>query len=231
MITNNTTVTSSDITKVSTVLEKLIVQGKYAHLTGAVNSILSGALIPTLIEQGKLDADDPAVKELLNSMPDKEVTRVVRERPVYRRIKAEGVNKLHNKERELSTEGRDVLIKWWNVNQRLIPKDDPVCVTLTAQINALTPRTVPLSAMQIAGYFSHLCRMGLRTEEDRYAKLNASRRRGAHTIMPIYTQALLEAIQKNWEFERANEQAIIADHDRLLTLRKTGVHVPVIASV
>jgi hypothetical protein len=224
------TVSAKDIDKVTAVLEKLVLQGRFAHMQGTVNKLMSGVLLPTLIEQGEVDPNDPDVIELMNSCKDTEVVRVIRERPVYRRLK-DGLNKVSRKTRELSTEGRDILIRWWNVNQRLIPKEDQACVTLTAQVNALRPSAEPLSALQIAGYFSHLCRMGLRTEDERVARLSASLNRGAHTIMPVYTQALLDAIYANWEFERANEAALHSDHIVMRELREKGVKSPVIAKV
>lgn len=230
MATKNT-LTTKEVEKVTVLLEKLVVQGKFSHLKGAVDTLISGALIPTLIEQGQLDPNDPEVAELMKMQPAQEVTRVVKERKVYRRIKENGVNKEINKKRELSTAGRDVLIRWWNVNQRLIPDGDPVCVTLAAQVNALTPKEEPLSNMQIAGYFSHLCRMGLRTEEDREERFRRSKKRGAHTIIPQYTKSLLDAIYANWEFERKNEEAIHQDHGKMVELREKGIYTPVVAKV
>ena len=232
-------VTANEIDKVTEILGKLVLQGKFAHMKTHVQSIMGGLMLPQLVDLGKVDATDPAVSELLKSYskpavkkmlnPEPvKVTEVIHERPVFRRLK-NGVNKEKRIKRELDPAGRDILIKWWNVNQRLVPKDDPVCATLTAQVNALHPNDEPLSSMQIAGYFSHLCRMGLKLPEERDDRLFRSMERGDHSVMPKYTQELLDAIKENWERERANEAARHGDHARMKIARDKGIHAPVIA--
>ena len=168
------------------------------------------------------------VKKKLN--PDPVIVQdVIHERPVFRRLKS-GVAKQKRFERELDPAARDVMIRWWNTNQRLVPKDDPVCATLTEQINALTPNEEPLSPMQISGYFSHLCRMGLKTEDERLVRFNKSIERGAHSIMPKYSKELEAAIFENWEHERKNEEARKKDHQAMREQRNNGEdHKPVIA--
>jgi hypothetical protein len=243
----NSVVTEKDITKVTSILGKLTIQGKFAHMKSSVQMVLGGLLLPYLVDLGKVDPDDPTINEMLKKysrgeirkimFPDPvevpievPVEKIILERPVFRRIK-NGVNKEIRKVRELCTEGRDILIRWWNTNQRLVPDDDPVCVVLTEQINALHPKEEPLSAMQIAGYFSHLCRMGRRTEEDRIDRFQRSIHRGDHTIMPKYSQPLLNAIQENWERERFDEYARKKDHLALSRRRIKGDMTPVIAAV
>jgi len=140
------------------------------------------------------------------------------------------LNKEKRKLRGLTPEARDILIRWWNVNQRLVDKEDPVCATLAEQINSLTHRE-PLSPLQIAGYFSHLCRAGLKTEDIRTEIFNKSLYRGDHTIMPKYTQPLIDAIEENWLRERALEEAKAEDDRKLLEFRKQGINKKVIANV
>jgi hypothetical protein len=231
--------TMKEIDQVSELLGKLVLQGKFAHMKTHVQAIMGGLLLPSLVDLGQLDAKEPEVADLLKSYSKPEVkkmlnpepvkvTEVVHERPVFRRLKT-GVNKEKRIVRALDTAGRDILIRWWNVNQRLIPKDDPVCATLTAQVNALNSNEEPLSSMQIAGYFSHLCRTGLCLAEERDARLRSSMKRGAHTIMPEFSKELLEAIKENWEMERANEAARVTDHAKLANNREKGITTPVIA--
>jgi hypothetical protein len=233
-------VTSKEIDIVSKILGRLVIQGQNAHMKVPVQAIMGGLLLPTLVKNGGVDKSAPEVAGLLEEYSKKNikqmlspdpitVTEVVHERPVFRRIKTD-VHKEKRIKRELDPAGRDILIRWWNVNQRLIPDNDPVCVTLTAQVNSRHPNEEPLSSMQIAGYFSHLCRMGLRTEEDREDRFMRSMKRGAHKVMPKYTQELLGAIKENWERERANEAARPMDHAKLLKLREKGINKPVIAT-
>jgi hypothetical protein len=235
-----TAVATTEIDKVTEILGKLVLQGKFAHMKTHVQAIMGGLLLPSLVDLGQVDAKDTEVAELLKSYSKPEVKKmlnpepvtvkeVVHERPVFRRIK-DGVNKEKRIKRELDPAGRDILIRWWNVNQRLVPKEDPVCATLTAQVNALNSHEEPLSSMQIAGYFSHLCRTGLCVAEDRDERLKRSMKRGAHTIMPEFTQGLLDAIKENWEKERANEAAMAIDHAMLAKQREKGITSPIIAN-
>lgn len=244
---NTAEVSAKELETVTEVLRKLSIQAKFSHMRVPVQAIMGGILLPELVDLGQVDGDDPEVqrlldnfskknvKELLNPDPitveiDKIIDRVVYERPIYRRIKSV-VNKQILKERKLDTQSRDVIIRWWNVNQRLVSKDDPVTVTLTAQINALYSDNIPLAPMQLPGYFSHLCRMGLKTEDDRERIFGASMDRGDHTIMPIYTQKILDEILENWEFQRKLEQNMDLDHEELAKLRKKGLNVPLIARI
>lgn len=239
--TKKATVSAKDIDTVTEILGKLVLSGDSVHMKQHVQAIMGGLMLPQLVKLGQVDASDPnvanllksyskpEVKKMLNPEPVK-VTEVIHERPVFRRIK-NGVNKEKRIVRELDPAGRDILIKWWNVNQRLIPKNDPVCATLTAQVNALNPNDEPLSSMQIAGYFSHLCRMGLKLPEDRDGRLQRSLARGSHSVMPKYTQELLDAIKENWERERANEATIREDHIKLARQREKGIMTPVIANI
>ena len=235
-------VSAKEVSMVAEVLGKLVLQAKYAHMKVPVDTIIGGLLLPNLVDQGAVSANDPAVlnmmdayskekvKSQLNPQPIsvEKILEITKERPVFRRIK-DVVHKESRIQRELDPTGRDHLIRWWNANQRLIEKDDPVCVQLTEEVNAMNPEDEPLSAMQIAGYFSHLCRMGLRVEEDRKARFEASRRRGAHTVMPVYTQKVLDAIMIHWEKERAEEQQRIADHEQLKAMRAQGIYKPILA--
>jgi hypothetical protein len=243
----STEVSAKELGVVTEVLRKLSLQAKFSHMRVPVQAIMGGILLPKLIDLGQVDGDDPKVqklldnyskknvRELLNPDPitveiEKIIEQVVYERPIYRRLKS-GVNKQILKERKLDTMSRDVIIRWWNVNQRLVSKDDPVTVTLTAQINALYSDDIPLAPMQLPGYFSHLCRMGLRTEEDRERVFDASMYRGDHTVRPLYSQKILDEILENWEFQRKLEQNMGEDHAELAELREKGLHVPLIARV
>ena len=244
---NISDVSAKDIDEVTEILGRLVLSAKFSHMKVHVQAIMGGVMLPKLIDLGEVDPEDPDVKTLVEAYsksevkkllnPDPiavevpiEIEKIIHERPVYRRIK-NGVNKEKRIQRGLDPAGRDILIRWWNVNQRLIPKDDPVCVTLTDQVNSLNPNNEPLSPMQISGYMSHLCRMGLRTAEEREDRLRSSLSRGDHTVMPKYTQELLDAIRENWEYERKLEETRLADHDKLRQLRAQGINKPVAANV
>jgi len=148
----------------------------------------------------------------------------------FRRLK-DDITKKKLMERQLVCEDRDVFIGWWNANQRLVPDTDPVCGILAKAINEARLNASPLAPAQVAGYFSHLCRVGMKTEAVRNEIIRKSLSRGVFTITPVYSQKLLDEIQKNWELERADETARRKDHEILRARRAAGDTTPVVAIV
>ena len=151
------------------------------------------------------------------------VTTVVDEGGKFRRLKDNGVAKVKRFERELCCSDRDIIIRWWNHNQRLVPKEDPVCATLTALINQQSG--VPLSPMQVAGYFSYLCRLGQWNAIDRAARLDRNLARGAFSVQPEYSRDLLNAIVENWNKERQDEALRASAHAQMRAARAAGQHL------
>lgn len=148
------------------------------------------------------------------------VTTVVDGGGKFRRLKDNGVAKVKRFERELECLDRDIIIRWWNQNQCLVPKEDPVCASLTALINQ--QGGVPLSAMQVAGYFSYLCRLGQWESQARQARLDRNLQRGAFTVQPEYSRPLLNAIVENWQRERQDEALRAQAHAQMRAAREEG---------
>lgn len=148
----------------------------------------------------------------------------------FRRLK-DDITKKKLMERQIICEDRDRFIAWWNANQRLVPDTDPVCGELAKKINESNPNASPLAPAQVAGYFSHLCRVGMKTEAVRNEIIRKSLKRGVFTITPCYSQKLLDEIQKNWELQRADEEARRKDHEILRARRAAGDTTPVVAIV
>jgi hypothetical protein len=136
----------------------------------------------------------------------------------FRRLKDNGVAKLKRFERELCGSDRDLIIRWWNQNQRLVPKGDPICADLAGGMTTI-------SAMQVAGYLSYLCRLGQWTEIARQERLSRNLERGAFSVMPVYSRALLDAIAANWERERQDEALRAQAHAELRAARAAGRHL------
>jgi hypothetical protein len=136
----------------------------------------------------------------------------------FRRLKDNGVAKLKRFERELCGSDRDLIIRWWNQNQRLVPKGDPICADLAGGMTTI-------SAMQVAGYLSYLCRLGQWTEIARQERLSRNLGRGAFSVMPVYSRALLDAIAANWERERQDEALRAQAHAELRAARAAGRHL------
>lgn len=238
---NKNQVTQKDLERVSAVLEKLTLQGEFSHMKLPVQTILGGMLIPELAKKGVIDPDDPDVINLIGEYTREKIEQrlspspilvreIVEQRRICRRDKKNGVNKEKRFERDLEPSDRDVIIRWWNANQRLIPKDDPICADLTEQINALKPKEKPLSAMQISGYLSSLCRLALRTEAEQIHVINRNIRRHKYSVRPIFSPALMKLVQENWEFERKNEKARPKDLLKMREQREDGDHRPFVAN-
>jgi hypothetical protein len=238
---NRNNVTQKDLEKVSAVLEKLTLQGEFSHMKVHVQSILGGMLVPELAKKGVIDDTDPDVVTLLNEYSREKIEQklsptpilvkeVVEKQRICRRDKKNGVNKEKRFERNLEPSDRDVIIRWWNTNQRLIPKDDPICADLTEQINALKPKEKPLSAMQISGYLSALCRLALRTEAEQINVINRNIRRHKYSVRPIFSPSLMKLVEENWEFERKNEKARSKDLLKMRQLREEGDNRPFVAN-
>jgi hypothetical protein len=146
-------------------------------------------------------------------------TAVVETSGKFRRLKS-GVAKVKRFERELDSADRDVFILRWNKLQRLVNDDDPVCKELAYEINK--GGGAPLSPMQVAGYFSYLCRLGMWTEADREERINRSIKRGSFRVRPFYSPELIAQIVENWKKERADEAARAEAHTKLREARERG---------
>jgi hypothetical protein len=257
MAKKNTAIPIDDINVVTKTLSQLAIRSEFVHMKKPVEMILGGLLIPYLMKQTDVDTSDAGIQKLLGQFTKEKVKaffnpkaierEVIKEvpveveiekiveilvtgRPVFRRIKS-GVSKEKRIKRTLDTLGRDTLIRWWNVNQRLVPSEDPVCATLTDQVNVQQPMLDPLSSMQIAGYFSHLCRLGRATSGERDARIAAAMERGDITVVPEYSAELMKAIQDNWEKERADEAERSHQHAELLRRRASGDRRPVLGTI
>jgi hypothetical protein len=141
----------------------------------------------------------------------------------HRRLK-NGVEKISRIKRDMSPEDRDHIIRWWNREQRLVPKEDPVCATIAEQ---LVSGGQPLSSMQVAGYFSYLCRMGLWSLAEREARFQRTKTRGHITIIPQYSPGLVALIQINWEREREDERIRTEAHREMRAAKAQGKQVRV----
>ena len=80
-------------------------------------------------------------------------------------------------------------IKWWNLNQHKIIK------IIRGDINTIW-------SMTFRGYFSVLCRWALKTEEERSACINSAIERYDISVIPLFSQNIINALQKRMKNER-----------------------------
>lgn len=137
----------------------------------------------------------------------------------HRRVK-NGVAKVSRKQNGLSQLGRDTANSWWNMHQRLVDKKDPVCSLLSEQIQAVSGDYI--SPLQIAGWFSELCRNGMLTEVHRQEIIRRRLRAGSMTVEPEYGAELLRAIKDNYDATQADKAAREAAHS-VLKVKKQAV--------
>jgi hypothetical protein len=235
----------------------LILTADHAHMKEPWKMILGGLILPEMakLDPRVLD-ENPAYKDLLaqfdkakvaeffsEKMVEEKVVEkikevrvevpstgdkvVVAEKIRYRRLKDDGVKKISRLEREIMPHDRNRIIIWWNGHQRLVPDDDPVCKEIADKINVASPTLKPLAPAQVAGYFSHLCRMGMSPEDYRTARFKKNMELENISVLPLYSNKLLEEIKENNKAEKANEAAMKIEHEKMRAAKAAGSHLKV----
>jgi len=237
---------SEELIKAATVITPLTSCPKHTHLRQAWEMILGGLILPLLVKDIPEILDDEkktlmelyTKKKVIEFFTPKEVivekeveveriipsgdpiekvtTRIVRIKDTipkiggkYRRIKG-SISKEKKKEESLRLEDRDIFIRYWNLKQDLVSKDDPVCDQLAKECSH------SIAPAQVAGYFSHLCRLGRETEATRTGRIERALKRGTNSVTPVYSQDLIEKIQKNWKEEREDKRIRAEAHARIM---------------
>jgi len=120
----------------------------------------------------------------------------------FRRLK-DTVNKIARKKNDIPPAGRDAINEWWNKEQRLTKDGD--CQPIADEINKWG-QCQPLSAAQVSGWISWLCRLALKSNEQRGAYVIAAMKRGKFSVAPHFTPKFIDEIAKNKELQ-ANDEA------------------------
>lgn len=234
----------SQLNEAVKVITDLVKKDEYSHMRKPWEMVIGGLIVPAMIEVDRTLVEHPRYKALQEKYTREKLEEFFNPKPQnipvsggvkFRRLK-DKVNKKSRFERELGQYDRDKLILWWNKNQRLVPKDDPkqsggsVCVALAEELNREQKDKAPIAPLQLGGYFSYLCRMALRTERTRMVRFENACKRGAISILPVYTPELLDAIRENYNEARREESQRAKDHAELARRRASGDKSPVIAS-
>lgn len=189
---------------VATTVTKKVLTPEYSHLLELWKALLGGFIGP---EMAKLTPDaidekrkammekysKEAIAQMINPEPkviEKTVEKIVyRDRTVSEPAPApQGndtgnrryrpyVKKLTRKKRELQPDERLAIITLFNEKQCLMDKNDDACRQLTAKLNASA--TEPTSNLQVAGYWSWLCRVVLKTKREQENWFSAATRKGS----------------------------------------------------
>lgn len=142
-----------------------------------------------------------------------------------RRIKDE-VRKVLKKQRNLIPEERSAIIEYMNKTQDLLPHDDGtgegICIKMCVEFNNKSPNLEPVYPYQIAGYYSHLCRMALKDESERDNWFQAATFINSVLPYPVpkWTKKFIAKVYKNWKSEKEDRVLRLKDHRVMLSERK-----------
>jgi len=124
----------------------------------------------------------------------------------FRRLKTT-VAKVSRKKIDLPCGALDSINMWWNANQKLA--DDGTCQMLAEVINKQSNGT-PVSAAQVAGWVSWLCKLALKNDADRDDSIAKARKSGKFRIAPSFTPALIKVIDENKVKQAENRDIALA---------------------
>jgi len=125
----------------------------------------------------------------------------------------------------LNTAERDLVIKVFNDKQDMLDKTSEVFGTLIATINAPRAAEDKISAPQLAGYWSSLCRWADYSAVRREQWIERSLKKGVYTLRPVYSEKFVARIQENSRKRKAEYEQRKKDHAEI---KRTGVRKKVI---
>jgi len=213
-------------------ISPLVVEKAFSHMKEPWEMILGGLIFPAMIkEDPESIKENPkfvalmekyskeAVTEFFTPKVEEKVIETVVERVKvisgaggavkFRRVK-EKVSKDKKMERTLRASDRDIIIKWWNTNQRLMDRTSGECQALVDAIHATDTSVEPLAPAQVAGHVSRLSDMGMKHDREERALRWITK--GMCTVRPEWTKEFLDAIERNYEAERKDEAERAKDH-------------------
>jgi hypothetical protein len=209
-------------------ITKRVLTPDYAHLVELWKAFLGGfvgpeiaKLTPDAIDDKRkalmAQYDKEAIGKMINPDPI-EVERVV-EKVVYKdrvvkqpvsgdsgtgnmRYKT-SVNKLSRKKRELQSHERQAIVSLFNQTQALMDKNDEACKKLVDELNQ--GASEPTSNLQVAGYWSWLCRVVLKTEDEKHKWYDNAVKKGSipsSCPMPTANDSFKKLIIENRDAEQ-----------------------------
>jgi len=139
----------------------------------------------------------------------------------YRRLKDNGVQKLIRKQRDIDSEDRDHVNRWWNANQKLVDQKD-LCQQMVDEINARSGKK-PIFPLQLAGYISRLADWGRLSADARKSLFDRQLTRKMYTVKPEYSAAFCRAIVANYNAQREDERIRQKDHAEMRAQKSANV--------
>jgi len=240
--------TVQDLHDMAFKVTKEVLTPENEHLVDLWKAFLGGFVLPKMVEQDPASVEgNQAFKDLINKYSresiiemmsprvvetEKVVEKIIEvEKPVYiqtgekvlhRRVKSK-VNKISRKERNLTPDERDLCINVFNEQQKMLDKDSLVFTHLVDEINRSRAKEDHISASQLAGYWSSLCRMADRPKTKIDAWIEESIKSGKYSLRPYYSDEFVEVIRENYRarkeeaLKRAQDHAKIKAGEKVLT--------------
>ena len=173
-------------------------------------------------------AEEKIVEKTVEVPTIVEKTVIVREgeKVTHRRIKGE-IEKERRKNRPLNAFERDLVIKVFNERQDMLDNTSEVFKTLVTSINMAREAGEEVSAPQLAGYWSSLCRWADSTKTKRNAWVKRSLTKGIYSIEPVYSDSFIAKIKENYAKKKEEEAARKKDHAEI---KRTGERRKVLIS-
>lgn len=150
------------------------------------------------------------------------------EKVVHRRLKSE-VHKIKRKKRQLQPHERDMIISVFNDRQDMLDKTSEVCKNLIDAVNDKRDPEDHISAPQLAGYWSSLCRWGLqpKAKRDEWIKKSLKKKTPTFSVAPWYSDSFVAKIRENYRKRKEEASERVKDHAEI---KRTGRRKKVIIS-
>jgi len=148
------------------------------------------------------------------------------EKVVHRRLKSK-IEKISRKKRSLTSEERDLVIHVFNEKQAMLDKSSAVFHVLIETINSKREEEDKISAPQLAGYWSSLCRWADYPRVKRDHWIERSLKKGVFTLTPVYSEKFVATIQANYAAKKKEAEERKKDHAEI---KRTGERRKIIVS-
>jgi hypothetical protein len=174
------------------------------------------------------EVEEKVVEKIVELPTIVEKTVVVREgdKVVHRRLRTD-IHKISRKKRQLNSYERDLVINVFNEKQDMLDSTSEVLKTLVDVVNSARLPEEYVSASQLAGYWSSLCRWADRDRARRLAWIAKSLKKEIYTITPVYTDVFIAKIKENYAKKAEETVKRKADHAEI---KRTGERRKVIVS-
>jgi hypothetical protein len=184
----------------------------------------SPSRIEEMLEPGEITKRIPVAMDV----PEFETKTVyVKEgEKVLRRRNRATINKVRRKKHDLYSYERDMVIKLLNDRQDILTKEDEIFKRLVDAVNSKRDPEEHISASQLAGYWSSLCRMARSSKERREAWAKRNIKKGVFSIVPEFTEDFINRILSNASARKKEASERAEDKAKGITVKVISTEIP-----